>query len=99
MSISNFIQQFRINESSSFESLCHQLSELLDHFLSQTSFSDTRERLSFIQRIISIIEIFDQFFSSSIFNLFDRKTQLTDFCSHINQYLRSLLSFKDKCSI
>ncbi|CAF5138477.1 unnamed protein product, partial [Rotaria magnacalcarata] len=83
---------------SSFELLCRELADLLEHFISQTSFSDTHERLSFIQRTISIIETFNQFFTSSIFGLFNRETQLTNLCSHMTKYLRPLLSFKDKCS-
>lgn len=73
ISISNFIQTFLKNELSSFESLCHQLNELLDHFISETSFSDTHERLTFIQRTIAIVEIFDRFFTSSTFSLFGRE--------------------------
>ncbi|CAF5175932.1 unnamed protein product, partial [Rotaria magnacalcarata] len=55
MNIATFIQEFLTNESSSFELLCRELADLLEHFISQTSFSDTHERLSFIQRTISII--------------------------------------------
>ena len=99
MSISTFIQTFLKSESSSFEALCHQLSKLLDHFISQTSFSDTSERLTFIQRTISIIGTFDRFFISPIFSLFGRETQLSSLCSHLIQYFRPLLSFKEKCSI
>ncbi|CAF5021419.1 unnamed protein product [Rotaria sp. Silwood1] len=79
-------------------STCEEISTLLELFIRSTSFNDTYERLEFLQRAISIIDVFYQFFSSSIFALFDRTTELTRLCSRIIQYLRLLLTFKDKCS-
>ncbi|CAF1312641.1 unnamed protein product, partial [Rotaria sordida] len=79
-------------------STCEEISTLLELFIRNTSFIDTHERLEFLQRAISIIDIFHQFFSSSIFALFDRTTELTRLCSSVIQYLRPLLAFKDKCS-
>ncbi|CAF5054577.1 unnamed protein product, partial [Rotaria sp. Silwood1] len=96
LDISNFVQDFLTNGSKSFQAVCDQLSNLLDIFIRNTSFNDTDQRLSFLQRSISIIEIFHRFFSSSIFSNFDRKTNLISLCSHLVQYLRPLLTFKDK---
>ena len=52
------------SESASFRALCQQLSERLDHFIRNTSFCDTRARSTFLQRIFSIVEIFDRFLNS-----------------------------------
>jgi hypothetical protein len=94
--VSNFIQDFINNGSKSFQSVCDQLSSLLDIFMRNTSFNDTNQRLSFLQRSTSIIEIFQRFFSSTIFANFDRKTNLISLCSHLTQYIRPLLIFKNK---
>ncbi|CAF5138265.1 unnamed protein product, partial [Rotaria sp. Silwood1] len=79
-------------------STCEEISTLLELFIRNTSFNDTHERLEFLQRVMSIIDVFHQFFSSSIFASFDQTTELTRLCSSVIQYIRPLVTFKDKCS-
>ncbi|CAF4694006.1 unnamed protein product, partial [Rotaria sp. Silwood1] len=97
--IGKLIQGLISNGSLWLCSTCEEISTLLELFIRNTSFNDTYERLQFLQRTISIIDVFHQFFSSSIFGLFDRKIELTRLCSSVIQYLRPLLTYKDKCSV
>ena len=94
--LSTFLQDFLSNGSKSFQALCDQLSSSLDTFIRNTSFSDTAERLAFLQRAVSITDTFHRLFSSSIFANFDQRASLTTLCSQVNQHLRPLLTLKEK---
>jgi hypothetical protein len=69
--LSTFVQDFLQTGSRSFQILCDQLSNELDTFIRNTSFSDTAKRLAFPQRAVSVVDTFQRFFSSSLFATFD----------------------------
>ncbi|CAF4794749.1 unnamed protein product, partial [Rotaria sp. Silwood1] len=81
----------------SFENVC----TLLNVFIQNTSFTDTHERHHFLQRIISIAQIFTNFLGSSHFSpsLFQsaHSTLIFTFCNQLIGLIRLILTFKTKC--
>ncbi|CAF1360682.1 unnamed protein product [Adineta steineri] len=80
----------------SSETVYDSLRHLLDIFLQNTCFSDTNARKLFLQRLITIVEIFIKFYSSKLFSQYEQSIILL--CKNIIYQLRSILTFKTKLS-
>ncbi|CAF3680158.1 unnamed protein product [Rotaria sp. Silwood1] len=78
----------------STETVYDRLRRLLDTFFQNTCFSDTNARKLFLQRLLTIVEIFTKFYSSKLFSQYEQS--IISLCKHIIYQLRSILTFKTK---
>ncbi|CAF1361581.1 unnamed protein product [Adineta steineri] len=78
----------------SSETVYDRLRHLLDIFFQNTCFSDTNFRKLFLQRLLTIVEIFIKFYSSKLFSQYEQSIILL--CKNILYQLRSILTFKTK---
>ena len=76
----------------SSETVYDRLHYLLDIFFQNTCFSDTAARKLFLQRLLTIIEIFTKFYSSKLFSQYEQSIILL--CKNSMYQLRSILAFK-----
>ncbi|CAF4036986.1 unnamed protein product [Rotaria sp. Silwood2] len=78
-----------------------QVCSLLNIFIENTAFSDAKERHSFLERVISVVQTFTNFLASSHLSpsSFDstHSTLISSFCNQLINLLRPILTFKRKC--
>ncbi|CAF0973740.1 unnamed protein product [Adineta steineri] len=96
--ISKSLQNLFSISSKSLEFLSQQISQLLNKYIRNTSFSDPQKRFHFLQRSLRIIETFSQFFQSNFFQSLEPMIHLEKFLQTILFHLRRILIFKDRLS-